>query len=150
MKSALPFLVVSLIVLQVSGQKQKVVFVCEHGAAKSVIATTYFNKLAAERGLNYESVCRATAPDSTLTPATRAGLKSDNIQQNLAPQKLSLSDTKNADRIILFTPLPNNIHVSVPTEDWSGTQNIDASYIQRRDAIVKKINSLLDSLEKKN
>src|SRR3954466_12315897 len=28
-----------------------VVFVCEHGAAKSVIATTYFNKIAAERGL---------------------------------------------------------------------------------------------------
>ena len=28
-----------------------VMFVCEHGAAKSVIATAYFNKLAAERGL---------------------------------------------------------------------------------------------------
>ena len=28
-----------------------VVFVCEQGAAKSVIATSYFNKLARERGL---------------------------------------------------------------------------------------------------
>jgi hypothetical protein len=27
-----------------------VVFVCEHGAAKSVVASEYFNKLAAERG----------------------------------------------------------------------------------------------------
>jgi hypothetical protein len=28
-----------------------IVFVCEHGAAKSLIATAYFNKLAAERRL---------------------------------------------------------------------------------------------------
>lgn len=27
----------------------RIVFVCEHGAAKSVIAAAYFNKLAAER-----------------------------------------------------------------------------------------------------
>jgi arsenate reductase len=135
--------------VQVYGQKQKVVFVCEHGAAKSVIATDYFNKLAAERGLNYEAVCRATVPDSTLTPATRAGLKADNIHQNKNPQKLALADTVNVKRIILFTPLPSNYHTGVPTEDWSGAQNIDASYSQRKEAIIKKINTLLDSLEKK-
>ena len=28
-----------------------VIFVCEHGAAKSLIAAAYFNKLAAERGM---------------------------------------------------------------------------------------------------
>jgi hypothetical protein len=28
-----------------------VIFVCEHGAAKSVIATAYFNTLARDRGL---------------------------------------------------------------------------------------------------
>ena len=30
----------------------RVVFVCEHGAAKSLIAAAYFNKLAGERGLS--------------------------------------------------------------------------------------------------
>jgi protein-tyrosine-phosphatase len=35
-----------------------VVFVCEHGAAKSVIATTYFNKIAAERGLRAHASVR--------------------------------------------------------------------------------------------
>jgi protein-tyrosine-phosphatase len=136
-------------VLQLHGQKQKVVFVCEHGAAKSVIAADYFNKLASERGLNYEAVCRATAPDSTLTSATRAGLKADNIQQNKNPQKLALADTVNVTQIILFTPLPNNYRTDIRIEDWSGTQNINASYSQRRDAIIKKINTLLNSLEKK-
>jgi hypothetical protein len=36
-----------------------VVFVCEHGAAKSVIATAYFNKLARDRGLPYRATFRA-------------------------------------------------------------------------------------------
>lgn len=44
-----------------------VVFVGEHGAAKSVIATAYFNKLAAERGLPYWATFRGTAPQEALT-----------------------------------------------------------------------------------
>jgi hypothetical protein len=35
-----------------------ILFVCEHGAAKSVIAAAYFDKLAKERGLNYRAVFR--------------------------------------------------------------------------------------------
>lgn len=150
MKTALAFIIFSIIAICANAQqKQKVVFVCEHGAAKSVIAANYFNKLATERGLNYEAVCRATAPDSALNAGTRAGLKSDNIAQNRNPQKLAFTDTVDVKQIIMFTPVPNNFKTSTPIEDWSSTQNIDGTYQQRRDAIVKKINALLDSLEKK-
>ena len=38
-----------------------VIFVCGHGAAKSVIATAYFNKLSAERGLPYRATFRGTS-----------------------------------------------------------------------------------------
>lgn len=138
-----------LIVSYANAQIQKVVFVCEHGAAKSVIAASYFNKLAAERGLNYQAVCRATAPDTTLNQATRAGLRADNIKPNLYPQKLGLRDTVNTERIILFTSLPADYMTATPVEDWSPTENIDGTYEQRRDAIVKKVSALLDSLQKK-
>jgi arsenate reductase len=137
MKTALAFFIISFGVLQAHGQKQKIIFVCEHGAAKSVIATNYFNKLAAERGINYEAVCRATSPDSTLPPATRAGLKADNIPKNQRPRKLAVTDTVNVKCIILFTSLPQDYLTDIPTEDWSGTQNIDASYIQRREIAFK-------------
>lgn len=147
-KTAFVFLVFSLAASHANGQKQKIVFVCEHGAAKSVIAANYFNKLAAERGLNYEAVCRATAPDSTLNAGTRAGLKADHITQNKNPLKLTLTDTVNVERIIMFTPVPNSFKTTKPIEDWSSAQNIDGNYQQRRDAIVRKINVLLDSLEK--
>ncbi len=49
-----------------------VMFVCEHGAAKSVIATAYFNKLAAERGLPYRATFRGTTPQDELS-GTRRG-----------------------------------------------------------------------------
>jgi len=48
-----------------------VVFVCEYGAAKTVIAAAYFNKMATEQGLAYRAITRGTAPDETgYRPAT--------------------------------------------------------------------------------
>src|SRR5262245_38781589 len=51
-----------------------VVFVCEHGAAKSVIAAAYFNKLAAAQGLPYTAVARGTKPDPEVSTAVRSDL----------------------------------------------------------------------------
>jgi hypothetical protein len=50
-----------------------IVFVCEHGAAKSVIATAYFNKLAEERGLPYRATFRGTSPQDELSTRAIAG-----------------------------------------------------------------------------
>jgi arsenate reductase len=58
MKKIIFTLFTILITLHSMAQNKKVVFVCEHGAAKSVIAAAYFNKLAKERNLPYEAVCR--------------------------------------------------------------------------------------------
>src|SRR5260370_21135331 len=44
----------------------KVVFVCEHGSAKSVIAAAHFERLAREEGLLFEVVARGTTPDSEI------------------------------------------------------------------------------------
>jgi arsenate reductase (thioredoxin) len=131
-------------------QDKKIIFVCEHGAAKSVIAASYFNKMAKERNLNYVAECRGTDPDSVVTASAKEGLTKDNLfDPETKPQKLLISDTTDAEKIILFTPLPSDLKTSVKTENWSDIQNLNADYTQRRDAIIKKINGLLDSLEKK-
>lgn len=44
-----------------------VVFVCEHGAAKSLIASAYFNTLAAERGLCARATFRGVDPKDALS-----------------------------------------------------------------------------------
>src|SRR5882672_12262372 len=56
-----------------------VVFVCEHGAAKSVIATAYFNKIAAERGLHARAAYRGVNPQADLSVGALKGLRDDGL-----------------------------------------------------------------------
>ena len=79
-------------------QTKKIIFVCEHGAGKSVVAASYFNKLAKERNLDYVAECRGTNPDSSVSLKTQEGLTKDNVYDvNTKPTKLQISDTTNAD-----------------------------------------------------
>jgi hypothetical protein len=76
----IPFIAaLTLLAVQPAGTSTAVVFVCEHGAAKSVIATAYFNKLAAERGLPHRATFRGTTPQDDLSVRAVAGLKEDGI-----------------------------------------------------------------------
>lgn len=45
-----------------------VLFVCEHGSAKSVVAAAHFNRLAEQRGLPFHAISRGTAPDEEMAP----------------------------------------------------------------------------------
>lgn len=50
-----------------SGGKPTVVFVCEHGSAKSVIAAAEFKRMAKEKGLDLNILARGTNPDATMS-----------------------------------------------------------------------------------
>lgn len=63
----------------VSAPAPHMVFVCEHGAAKSLIAMAYFNKLAAERGLAARASFRGIDPRDALSVRVVAGLKADGL-----------------------------------------------------------------------
>lgn len=138
-----------LLINTTMAQDKKIIFVCQHGAAKSVIAASYFNKLAKERNLNYVAECRGIDPDSAVSVSAKDGLTHDRLfDPATRPQKLSDADTSDTERIILFTQFPEDWKISVKTEDWSNIKNLDGDYVQRRDAIVRKINNLLDLLQK--
>jgi protein-tyrosine-phosphatase len=148
MKKAFSILVLMIACSLAFSQTKKVIFVCEHGAAKSFIAATYFNQLAKESNLNWEAVCRATLPDSSLNVGTRNGLKADHLYEpNRVPVKIAYQDTIQAEKIILFTKLPPDWQSEIETQDWSTLPNIDSNYQQRRDAIIKKLKELISALE---
>src|SRR6059036_3481423 len=69
----------TLLAFQPTATSPSILFVCEHGAAKSVIATAYFNKLAAERGLPFRATFRGTMPQDDLSVRAVAGLKADGV-----------------------------------------------------------------------
>src|SRR4030095_12660518 len=92
---------VLLVFFQPSPQNKAVVFVCEHGAAKSVVATAYFNKLAAERGVAFRATFRGTTPQDNLSVRAVEGLKADGVAVPTGKPS-AISDTDVADATHIF------------------------------------------------
>jgi len=131
-----------------AGAAPSIVFVCEHGAAKSVIATAYFNKLAAERGLPYRATFRGTNPQDALSVRAVAGLKEDGIAvPSGKPAAISDGDIANATHIFAIgCTLPDKAQRSGKADDWSDVPD-DKGYGPMRDAIVRHVKELLDRLQ---
>lgn len=129
----------------------EVLFVCEHGAARSTIATAYFNKLAEEQGLNFRAIFRATNPDSTLMPATIKGLTEDGFDiSNWTPKLVSQTDINKASEIVTFDcniPAPDSS--SKPLVQWNGIAPVSKDYNLARNQIVENVQELINDLAKK-
>src|SRR5215468_116815 len=69
----------------------QVLFVCEHGNVKSLMAASYFNERAAQRQLPFRAISRGSASNSTSVPdAIRSGLHTDGFDVgNFRPAAVS-------------------------------------------------------------
>jgi arsenate reductase (thioredoxin) len=128
-----------------------VLFVCEHGAAKSVIAAAYFDKLAKERGLKYRAVFRGTNPDATIAAVAEKGLAQDGLNtQGWKPQLVTKKDMDAASGIVtLGCALPDKEAVAGKVIEWEGLPSVSENYPAARDEIVKRVQSLVNDLAKK-
>ena len=127
----------------------RVIFVCEHGAAKSVIATAYFNTLAAERGLPYRATFRGTSPQADLSVSALKGLREDGLEIPAGtPAAISAEDVGAASHIFAIgCRLPAHATASGKASDWSDVPD-DMGYAPMRDAIRRHVERLLDDLAK--
>jgi|SRR5262245_41416701 len=127
-----------------------IIFVCQHGAAKSVIATAYFNKLSAERGLPYRATFRGTSPQDDLSARAVAGLRADGIAiPDGKPSAIAPDDIARATHIFAIgCPLPTAVTASGKAADWSDVPD-DQGYAPMRNAIVRHVTALLDDLQKR-
>jgi protein-tyrosine-phosphatase len=125
-----------------------VVFVCEHGAAKSLLATAYFNKLAQERGLPDRATFRGTAPQEALSTRVIDGLRADGVPvPDGKPTRIDSADVADASYIFAIgCTLPADATRSGKAADWSDVPD-DQGYPAMRDAIVRHIRDLLDQLD---
>ena len=125
-------------------QNSIIVFVCEHGAAKSIIAAAYFNHLAAEMGSDLRAVARGTNPDPELSPQTIKGLSEDGLTpQESFPKNLSLEDVQSAQQIITFCELPVGYQGQASIERWDGVPPVSEDYKKARDVITERIRQML-------
>src|SRR5690348_10262856 len=112
-----------------------ILFVCEHGAAKSIIAAAYFNKLAREQGVNLQAIARGTLPDDELSPGTVQGLMADGLTSTeVSPQKLRPDEIESAQRVIAFGDLFNEEIRGVQIENWNEVPPVSKDYQTARDA----------------
>lgn len=124
-----------------------VVFVCQKGSVKSVIAATHFAARARARGVPVRVSARAIAPVAELAPATLAGLAADGLTPiERAPVAVTTSDLAGASRVIAFEPLPTELAASARTVDVWDVPPVSDGYDASRAEMVRRADRLLDEL----
>jgi protein-tyrosine-phosphatase len=126
-----------------------VLFMCPHGAAKSVLASAYFQRVAKERGLNVRVLSAGTHPDPVVAPAVADHLSKHGYEVPISkPRLVTATDVSAADVVIsLGCDLKD---VAVPREklvEWNEvpppSENFDAADQAIRQRVVELVDELI-------
>ena len=131
---------------------QTVLFVCEHGAAKSVVAAAHFNRLAQERRLPFRAISRGTVPDPEVPAFVRNGLKADGaaVAPSFVPTRVTPADAAGAVRVVTFdVKLAEDVKPTGAT-NWTGVPNFSDGYGPARADILTRVDALLRQLAAEN
>jgi hypothetical protein len=135
--------------LKAASDSQTVVFVCEHGTVKSVVALAYFRQLARERHLPIRALSRGTAPDASVPALVRDGLRVDGLTLGpFSPARFTHADLTAAIAVISFDQpgVASMVGGRVPTFGWDGLPAVSENYGIARDSIRQRVTRLVDSL----
>ena len=120
----------------------RVLFVCLHGAAKSVIAAAHFRRLAEARGIPIDAVAAGTEPDPELAPGAVKGLAGEGLTPTpRRPRPVTLYDLDRATRVVSFGCEVVAAH-GQPTEQWD-VPAVSDGYTAARDQIVANVERLV-------
>jgi protein-tyrosine-phosphatase len=126
-----------------------VVFVCEHGNVKSLIAMQWFNRLAAQRQLSVRAISRGLTPENPVPPPIRARLKDDGFDvSRFEARPLTPGDLEGATRLVVIgadVP-PWARRAGLPVETWTDIPPASESYAASRDALKERMAALLAKL----
>jgi protein-tyrosine-phosphatase len=126
----------------------EVVFVCEHGAAKSVVASQYFNKLAGERGLAVRAIARGAVPQADLSASAVKGLKEDGLPPDPGvPRPLTASDVRGSARVIAFDcEEPAMKALRGMDACWDDVPATGEDYARARDRIRAHVEAMVEQM----
>ncbi len=125
---------------------QKVLFVCLHGAAKSVLAAADFERMAKERGVPVAAESAGTEPDPEIAPPVLAALKAEGVDMaGQKPRLVTRDMAAGASRIVAFgcdlgAAAPDGDRI----EQWADVPNVSAGLPAARAAIRQHLERLLD------
>lgn len=128
-----------------------VLFICPHGAAKSVLASAYFQRLAGERGLNVRVVSAGTDPDATVAPSVAQHLATHGYAIPIdEPRRVTASDVADADVVISIgcdladVPGPHEKVIA-----WDDVPALSDDFHRADEKIRERVLQLIDELLRK-
>jgi protein-tyrosine-phosphatase len=122
-----------------------ILFVCLHGAAKSVLAAADFRRLAAERGLDVTAESAGTEPDPEIAPAVVAALRADGVELGpRRPRRVTAADAARADRVVTFGCDLGEATPAAAVERWDDVPAVSEGLPAARAAIRRHLDRLLD------
>jgi arsenate reductase len=118
-----------------------VLFVCLHGAAKSVIAAAEFERLARERGVAARAAFAGTEPDPQIAPVVVARLLGEGVDlRGLRPRRVTREDVERASRVVSFgCDLGDLAPPGVPVERWDDVPAVSDDFDRARAAIRSRV-----------
>lgn len=145
-------LMIACAALRAEEAPAQVLFVCEHGNVKSLMAVSYFNQQAAARGLRLRAISRASAPDSTTVPGSIvAGLRTDGVDVgDFRPAAVSAGDVAASERIVtISTKLPSGVDApAAKVERWDDVPAASVNYAAARDSLKAHVEQLLERMSR--
>ena len=153
---AIPLMLSAAVALTGSAQQagdqapRTVLFVCEHGTVRSLLAKVLFDQYASQVGLRMQAMSRGTQADSIVPAWMQLGLGTDHVALGpWRPQPLRLVDLADAAYVVSFdVPLSATAGARGPREQWDGLPSVSKDYANGRDAIKLRVHALVDSLKR--
>jgi protein-tyrosine-phosphatase len=125
----------------------RVLFVCLHGAAKSVLAAARFERLAARRGLRATADFAGTEPDPEIAPRVVKELAAEGVDlRGRRPRPVTAADVATATRIVSFGCDLATLGPRAPVDRWDDVPAVSDGYETARDAIDRRLARLVDEL----
>ena len=125
-----------------------VLFVCEHGTVKSLLAKLLFERYAVAAGLDMRAISRGSAADSAVPKWMRSKLEGAGLAlADFQPRQLAAQDLADASHVVSFD-LATGVTAAAkaPRAQWDALPAASTDFDASRTAIDARVRALVDSL----
>jgi arsenate reductase (thioredoxin) len=128
----------------------QIVFLCPHGAAKSVIAAAYCQQLADRQNVPLRATAAGTEPDAEISPAVLELLRGEGIDvADQRPRRVTHAELVAASRIIsMGCDLADLQPTGAVVEHWDDVLPPSQNLLLARDQIRAHVEQLLETLRR--
>ena len=114
-----------------------ILFICEHGYAKSLVAALYCERLAAARGLVVRALSRGVDPGGAVPAGIATGLAADGFDvSSFVPSRPTRTEINDATHVVLISADADVSERTGPTARWDDISPLSENY-ERAQAFMR-------------